>query len=369
MRERIKQPSCLSESQSTNSEKDLFAQGGFTRIVELSSVAPPTSECVPCNSLLKEYKYGEYDYEWKEMFEGDNIINLENSEIVSMFKELKDNNTNGKIPTMKRVAEDLYQRRLDTRHDCKEFYDELKKNRPERYKEYEKKIEIEEIQKDPKYVAKIIEEWSLPNIAKKLKERHEQLKNFFQSQCLVNFVVPTNFIIGAEKNETDPSRDGKKHIYEIQQKIDPIEIPKNIFDDIKKFYLGGYGFILNFTEYAEEEIKLLILNNSEKLANFLKKQLTKDQLIKNITELDILINAVKKIPDELGVVPYDILLPNNMFITADGFRLVDTNQSMPLNTESKDIFLEEDKIMAQERSERLIKFWETVRDNLDIAEK
>lgn len=310
----IEQPSFLPQTEGFGNH--IIGEGSFVRVVEFSSVSPRTAEQVPVNYVLKEYNLDPNNFEWEwwqDLFMGDPDIDA--------LKESQRIGTPAK-------------------------------------------------------------EWSLSRIASRLKARHDTLQKFFTAQGLADFVVPTHFIVGAEKHKTNPDRDGKKHVYEIQRKIGAVEIPFKVEKDVDTIYAGFYRepFSLppKLQTLSGQEIKTKVGNASKDIAEFLVEKLDKEQLAVITQQLDAILKAVKRMPKELGILVEDILKPDNLLITVDGLRLIDTNSSLPWPNQTTDSWEEKTVIPSTESSDqeivsglkqrydRLLFFWESVRDELFI---
>jgi hypothetical protein len=218
----------------------------------------------------------------------------------------------------------------------------------------------------PKSPADSLERFINPSVleakAQKLKQRYEKIKDVFADE-LPNIIVPTQFIIGAEKNKQHPDHDGEKRLYELQPKISSLRLSDT--RDVHEYVFNGGESEHNYLYYnPQEPIPKNILGTAKIWATQINENFPNQrQQIKD--ELKKFIELSRPIPERMNEIPYDMVHPANVGFTSDGIRIPDINLVLPnleaTNKWRKTLF-NPDIWLA--RYNRLLDIWQIVYDEL-----
>lgn len=185
---------------------------------------------------------------------------------------------------------------------------------------------------------------TLPVIAQSLKRRHEVVSDFFGKE-FPDLVVPTQFIIG--EGEVDDHRE--KTLYEIQKKVDCL-VSSSL--DASNYF----GSLFAETEPTPNLIQMWLDHASDLFSQDIAKVITeKKKLFELARDIGALMARAQAFVKATGYIPFDIFMPSNLFITADGLRIVDTNGLVSKKFNTSEVF--EFRITQFDRS---IRFWEEV---------
>ncbi|MFA5926043.1 MAG: hypothetical protein WC831_03845 [Parcubacteria group bacterium] len=372
----IERPTFLADQAEIENER--LADGQQVKVVELSSVSQVTAEKVPNGYVLKQYKWPEFDMSWTDIFEGDDLINPYTHRTAKAYERLKKSGPQEDEPLTKdiiKAVQEQYEKEdsISSSRDNEKF----EKEQPDRHAYL---LQMREKLQNPEYVAKAVEAWRFPNIAKRLHKRNKGLQQFFSSHGLPDLIVPTNIVVGAERNEIDESRDGPKHLYEIQPRINSLALPESVLNGAYVVYHGANIGMLYFRALSPDQLKKQIEIQSSELSEYLSRSLSLEQLNKIRNEISNLINAAKQLPLEIGKIPYDILMLKNILITKNGLRIIDTNRLIAFpegdivdwmqetvvpGDNISDFDLSQTKMACLQNYQRMVDFWEHIKIKIE----
>lgn len=314
------------------STKESYRSGSSVVVGTVQMVDPGESVRSARESVLKKYQPEEYDKNWDDKFLGYSNIEIKGiskKDEIFIFEEASQLAT--------------YLKRSPT---AQELSDDILKISGRRFGE--------------KIVAQVLEKYSLNTKAKKLKERHEKAVAYFLNK-LPEIIVPTEFIIGTENNDLETERDGRKYIYELQERIGGIglESVSEAIEDALMSYLqytnksesAQQDFFDRYEplpKYVENFAKLWALEIKSAYpaqAGMLKKQLI------------AFVEIARRIPVKTDEIPLDLVWLLNMRFTSEGLRIIDTNISFPQNELAN-------PLGAMSRYHRCLDIWQVVADSL-----
>lgn len=326
-------------------DEEHFHHGGFVVMADLKNIPKGTSEKIPSGYVLKQYYLDEYSPDWNELFEADEEINTNTSKkgweqhiIIKAFEDAFEQF--GRRPTvveiLSRISDNVKSGNMGKNAD---------------------ELVARTMAINEELIAQILKKYSLETKAKKLKQRYERIRNIFSAE-LPNIIVPTQFIIGAEKNQQHPDRDGTKRLYELQPKINALELER--YENL----IGGLFEGNNIFGNPHEPIPEYCINIIKNWAKQIKKAFPKQwQQIKE--ELKKFIELARPIPEKMKEIPFDMVHPANVKFTADGVRIIDINVVLPnLDSDSKwrkTLFHPE---IWLARYNRALEIWQIVHDEL-----
>jgi len=350
--EKFPKPSFLSEK--VDIAEKPFSRGAFVKVVDFSTVKELGDKKISSDYVLKQYLFTEFGAGWDQLFEGDEMFEERTRCILLARQELLKTMPKGAEPLLKDIADNA----LERYKEIEKAYPEFREEKPEEYKEY---VAWQVKLQDPEFVGKVVESWKLSGIAKRLGERNTKLLNYFTKQGLADIIVKTNFIVGAEKGEANENKDGIKHVYEIQPKIESVVLPQTLLDSMRSIYLGGPTLAASFGasgSYAPEKITIMIEESTEKLIGMLRETLSVEQLTQIRGEISALIPVAKELPIQTGILPPDILMIGNMLITKEGLRIIDTNLSVSVSKNSVPEWTVETVESGRIRSKENLEFYD-----------
>lgn len=192
-------------------------------------------------------------------------------------------------------------------------------------------------------------EKKLTEIGRRMTERQAIVKNYFQN-VLPDLVVPTQFIVGARAGG---GKDAKR-LYEIQQMITPAVA----FDDKDVRYAWMYMQNDPHDPFSESGLENLLEGLSYEMAEKIYRELPDANRRKGlIAQIEILVARGREFVAETGWIPYDLFKTDNLLITKDGLRLIDTNMGVSAAEYPNWIAV----------FNRGVKFWEAVARHLAAA--
>lgn len=201
-------------------------------------------------------------------------------------------------------------------------------------------------------------EWRLTAIARRLKERHDRVAHFFEGM-LPDLVVPTQFIVGAREGGGPES----KRLYEIQSEVEPAVVISD--EDISQFgdYMWG-GRDLDekrWEAFTDAEVETLLHETSDRHAAAIRAAVKDPARLRAITsQIEVVLRRAEHLVEETKWIPYDIFKPDNLIVTVDGLRIVDTNMGVH---PARDVYA------TRRQFDRGVKFWEEVARRLAAAEE
>lgn len=221
-------------------------------------------------------------------------------------------------------------------------------------------------------VAEIIEAHQLPQIAKEVKERHRSIAEFF-NLVLPGVVAETQFIVGEQslahggrQLDFDPyvnfGRGTIASLYEVQPKYAPIipldQLPEQaVFDLIYDFSAFRHKRP-DEAEYYTPKVREM----AKVLADQFRTVLNNKEREKISSEMRLLMGRAHEATKELGWIPWDIFKIDNMLITTDGIRIIDTNGRWPVGITGRKVTSED----MERIYNRSILFWEEFASKLGV---
>lgn len=189
----------------------------------------------------------------------------------------------------------------------------------------------------------------LTEIGRRLAERHAIVKDFFKN-TLPDLVVPTQFVVGARAGL---GKDAKR-LYEIQNLV---KSAVSIDDD--SAYAWEYMENDPKHPYSEAGLRNLLKRISREAAEKIYNEMP-DANRRNglIAQIEVLTARAREFAKETGWIPYDLFKPDNLLMTKDGLRFIDTNMGSSHSKFPKN----------EEVFNRGIKFWEAVAEELKAME-
>lgn len=297
-----------------------YRLGRFTKVALLERAR---------GQVIKEYAIEEFDPRWSELFFADPLMAHEAAQgILITYKTLRAGRA--APPTAEEVHQALA---------------------PQFKMIYKEAAEIP-------FVRSVLKTWQLPAIAKKLNERHALISNFFETQ-LPELVVPTQYVVGEGKNAKGLNA---RRIYSISPEVKPVVKMSDVFSfDWGRYFRGWRSGITTIHHFNKSELAQMLTDAAQKFTNELEGSFSSDELKKIRRELEILASRAKKLTQKTGWIPFDLLTPENLVITRDGVRIIDTNQGVPADA----------PVPADVRGEfeRSIQFWERIAEMLSAAEE
>lgn len=307
-----------------------YHQGSYSIVGELKRIPQEMRKMVPEGFVLKKYYLDEYSSIWYELFD-DEAGQNNKSESWVKFEIEGACNTLGRHP------------------NAEEVFDMISE-------EDRRRLNI-----DLKLVAGVLNKYSIESKAQKLKQRHDRIKGYF-SEELPDVIVPTQFVIGTEKNKKEPERDGPKYLYEIQPRIQGLNLNAHLVKDYMETGTTRRPGAGNFL-YEQVPLDIQIIENAKSWAKQIKTEIPdKAQQIKN--ELVKFIEIARQLPERTKEIPYDMVHPFNLKVTKNGLRIFDVNQVLT-NFEQGDErrkHFHTDNQLA--RYFKLLEFWQVVADEL-----
>ncbi len=314
----------------------IYHGGGFVVMADLERTPPDIRQKTPDGYVIKQYRFKEYSPIWNELFPADEDLDTNTD----------DNNGRRRILFF---AEDALAR-FGRKPTPKELFSLIPG-------EDKKTFHIDE-----RLVAETLKRYSLKAKARKLKEHYDRIRAEFKDE-LPEIIVPTQFIVGAERNAKHPVRDGERRLYELQPKINaPEKLPHD--ETIHDYVLCGGDAGKNYLyDNPREPIPNDIAEIAKSWAEWIKSKFPeKWQQIKE--GLKKFIALARGIPAKMKVIPIDMVHPYNIRFTADGIRIIDINQVLPnLDKDSKwREMVQPERNLA--RYNRFLDVWQIVCDKL-----